>query len=639
MRLFRFECKKLLSASGFCRLCIGLLAMCFLVALLGNAPAPTPEEQQAYRDAYAGEIAYVIRLAENNKADYTYTAGENSYIVRYQNDLIERYSALLERGVAPQDARGWDAFFSLSADDLLLLLLAALTGIVLTMTEKDHRTDTLLCITPRGNASKRTKVWVFGVSSFLFAVLFTAAPLIGIAVRYGLSSPFVPLCSVQEFLFCPYNISIFSYLALSVAVKSLAAFGLMLFCGWTASLCKSYLLSFCLSAGMLAVGCAFAGSDSALALINPYSLCITDAFWERYRSVSVFGHSVPLLLVSAVVLLFACVLLAVLFFAFAGRCLTQNRLSALERRAMETAAHVRERLHRALPHRTPRRRTLLAAEWNKQLIKSRLLALCLAMLAFKAVWTHVNAPFCDPTEQQYQTVCNELRGELTDEKRALITQKLTESEQIITEFDRVRTAFQNGSISQDEYIQKRNAYEAALTDNYIYGKLSLQCGSIDAASARGQTAFLQYDTGWLTFFETGGDPLLYAFLLLFFCGSYAMEYAQGFDRTACVTVRGMRAVHGAKRLVALMMSMAVCLLFFAADTIALHGAFPLSDASFSASAMLNVSVPLWGAFALSAFCRLLLAVGYALLVNRLSRHLGKAYLVLPIGLIVILLLI
>ncbi len=639
MKLFLFECKKLLRIRGYRKLCVGLLALCVVWALLGNAVEPSEEDKQAYRDSYGDEIAYVIRLAENNKLDYTHTAGEDSYIVRYQDDLIERYSALAEQGVAPREVTGWDAFFSLSADDLLLLLLAALTGIVLVMTEQDHRTDTLLHITPRGGASKCRKALVFGASSAVFAVVFTAVPLLGIALRYGLSSPFVPLCSVQEFLFCPYGIGVFAYLCLSVAVKAVAAFAVMLFCGSVALICKSYLLSFCSSACVLAAGYAFGTSDSAFALLNPLAFLETDPYLERYRSISLFGHSVPLVLVAAIILLFACVLLTVLFCLLGRQSVMQSRLFAVEKTFADVFLRMRERLRATFPYRAPKRHTLFVSELNKQFIKSRLLALCLAMLALKAAWTVSTAPFRDPTEQLYQTVCNDLRGELTDEKRALIEQKLSESEQILADFEQVRTQFQNGSISQDVYMQKRAEYEQALTDNYVYGKLSLQCGRIDAAAERGQVAFLQYDTGWLTYFEMGGDILLYAFLLLFFCVSYAKEYENGFDRTARVTVRGMRAIHGAKRLVALLVSTTACLLFLFMDVFALYTAFPLTDGAFSAAGMLKVSLPLWSAFALFAFGRLFVSVCYALVINRLSRHLGKAYLVLPVGLIVMLFLV
>lgn len=229
MKLFAFEWKKLLRIGGFPKLCILLLALCFLFALAGEVHEPTDGEKQTYRDAYGGEIAYVIRLAENNKLDYTYTAGEDSYIVRYQEDLIRLYSDLKEQGVAPRAVNGWDAFFSLSADDLLLLLCAVLTGIALTMTERDHRTDTLLAVTPKGAAVGSRKLLVFAAASLGYALLFPLCGMAGIALRYGLSSPFVPLCSVQEFLFCPYDLSIFSYLCLSVGVKAVTAFAVAVF--------------------------------------------------------------------------------------------------------------------------------------------------------------------------------------------------------------------------------------------------------------------------------------------------------------------------------------------------------------------------------------------------------------------------
>ena len=202
-----------------------------------------------------------------------------------------------------------------------------------------------------------------------------------------------------------------------------------------------------------------------------------------------------------------------------------------------------------------------------------------------------------------------------------------------------REQFQSGKLPQEDYLQKREEYEQALTDQYVYSKLELQCSRILNAQARGETAHLLYDTGWLMLFENNSDLLLYAFLLLFFCGSYTMEYTSRFDRTASVTVRGMRAIRRTKRLVALSIGGIFASAFFAADTALLHASFPLSDALYSASGILVVPIPLWCALLMLALTKLLIGIAFALCVNSLSRFLGKPYLVFPIGALIGLLLI
>lgn len=633
MKMFVFECKKLLRTSGFNRLCVTLFVLCIVLALTGTVREPSASEKQAYLEAYDAEITYVIRLAENNKLDYTYTAGQNSYIVRYQEDLIQHYTALQEEGIIPYIVTGWDAFFSLSVDDFLLLLCAVLTGITLTMIEKDHRTDMVLAVVPHGIAAWRAKLLVFMLASMAFSVLFACCGMTGIALRYGLSSPFVPLCSVQEFLFCPYGISIFVYLLISVTVKAIVAFVVMAFCGTIASLCKSYLLSFFVTACALTGGWIWGKTEDIFALVNPVDVLGTDVFLERYRSVPVFGFSVPLEAVVATVFLCLSIGSAILFFVMGKKGTSSHRVIEFEQSVLKAISRVLENLRNCFPKPISKRHSIFVTELNKQLVKSHLLVLCVAMLLLKGAYAYSTAPFRDPTEHIYLTVCNELSGELTEEKRTLISENLLKSEKVIRDFEEIRTQFQSGKISHEIYHAKRMEYESALADQYVYTKLSLQSNRIDLAASRGQKAYLQYDTGWLSLFASEGDFLLYSFLLLFFFGSYTIEYTSGFHRTAFVTVRGIRDIHRAKHLVAILVGTIAVFLFFIIDILLLHQAFPLSDSFFSAGGILQIDIPLWGALVLFLLIRLLLGIGYALLVNSLSRLLKKPYLVLPVGLL------
>ena len=112
MKLFAFELKKLFRSVGFRYLCIGLLILNLTVCLFGNIASPSTDEQQAHIDGYEPNLAYIIRVAELNKAEYEITAGKDSYLVKYQQEVIDRYSNLVDAEVQPTQIKGWNEFFN-----------------------------------------------------------------------------------------------------------------------------------------------------------------------------------------------------------------------------------------------------------------------------------------------------------------------------------------------------------------------------------------------------------------------------------------------------------------------------------------------------------------------------------------------
>lgn len=637
MKLFVFELKKLFRQGGFKKLCIALSVVCFLLVFFGTVAQTEPSAQMEHIRNYDANISYVVRVAERNRLEYAYNAGEDSYIVRYQEDVIALYSSLIEKGVQPEEVSGWNEYFSFTADDLLLLLFAVMVGVILTLTEHDNKTEAILKTAKYGRKSVGCKVAVFALSAVSISVLVTLSSLLGFGIRFGLSSPFVPLCSVIEFLYCPYDLSVFSYLLLSLLIKSVNMLSLMLFSACIASLFKSYIASFFASLCVLAggYGVSLLTTNSGWIHINPYSIGMTDAVFERYRSVNLFGGSVSLLGILSACLAFVCFALCGLFLFGSLRQIGSSAVPGFEKSIRRSLLNVKEKLCSVLGGRKPKRRSLFVSEAKKSFLKSKLIVLCIIMLGVKLYSANASVIPVDEYEKYYRKLCYELSGELTDEKQFHIQDKLRESEEIISGLDKVRNDFNSGLLTSEEYSKYREKCNAAYADQYAYEKLYEQCVRIEAAKMNGIGAQLLYDTGWIYYFDTGADVLLYAFLLLFFCGTYAGEYSTGFHAIAETTAGGMKALHRAKIKLAVVVATVAFGIFFTADLLFLIRSYPLASAEVSLASVVSIdsALPLWTAMLLSAGAKLLLSLVLSVLICLLSRYLKKTYLSFAAGIL------
>ncbi len=633
MKTFLFEHKKLWRSTGFRNLCLVVLAINLAFVLFGGASEPSSAEKQAHLENYVDNISYVIRTAQRNLTEYQVTAGENSYLVRYQEDVIERYTALLEQGVTPLTVVGWDAFFDHTWDDLFLALIAVLTGAVLVMTEYDNGTHILVKMTPLGKKSVQSKLLVLGSFAFVAALAIEMTTILGVALRFGVSSPTAPLCSVLRFAHCPSCVSILGYLTASLLARTVYAWALMLFAATMSALFRSYLVSFFACAGTLVTGYAISliPTNNGWLFLNPYTLGVAHPLWERYRSVNVFGLSIPLSLVATGLLILTCFTLNTVFVWCVGRTVELSTLQKWKRSMGTRVNRFKERLSARLPSRKPRRHTLFFTEIKKNFVKSHLLFLCIVMLLIKLLYADATLPQSYYTEKYYRTVCEMFAGEATEEKRLVIADKLQQSTAVIARENSMRDAMMNGSITGEEYSAYQEEHNQATLDQFAFTRLLAQCQRIDSAAEKGQDAYIIYDTGWSYVLTATSDIILYAFVVLFFSGTYNMEYNSNFHYFAATTTRGMKAIRKEKQRLAAVVATVAFAVYFIIDLVLVAQQFPLSHASFPLTSVMEtpLSIPLWGALVLFCVYQTLKVVCLAVLSCLTSRFLRKIYLALP----------
>ena len=637
MKLLRFEARKLVRSVGFRYLCAAILILNLLFCLFGDLYSP---ENDVFITSYEDNISYVIRVAERNLLEYEAMSNDEHYMIRYQRDVIAHYSKLLEDGVRPENSKGWNEFFDNKADDLLMLLAAVLSGVLVSTSELDNGTEKLIYMTARGRRSVTAKTALLAVFSLVSCILLMLSSLAGVALRFGLSSPLVPLCSVEVFAYCPYGISIIGYLLQATVVKALNLFGLSLFAAICAVVTRSYLASISSALGLVGAGYLISAGTSvnAAKLLNTYSVALTAPIFERYRSLNVFDRSISVTVAAFAILIISCTVAAILFNSIFLKSFSDTRMRGIEKVLLGLLGKAKDNILSVLPRIKPRRRSLLFSEAKKSFVKSHLLILCAVMICIKLAFCYANDIGRDPAEVYYRERCYELSGELTDEKRRQISDKLAQSNSVLSVFDSKRNAALSGLITNEEYQAYIDEYSVAVAEHYAYSRLSLQCARIDAAAERGIAASIIYDTGWIEFFERGADIILYLFLLLFFCGIYENEYKTGFYRIASVSAGGMKALHKSKLVLAAIVSALAFLLFALTDLWFLMRALQLPNPDFSLASVLEAeaSIPIWCAMTARYAVGCAGAVLFSFAACLLSRFLKKTYLVLPAGLLIVL---
>ena len=639
MKLFAFELKKLFRSVGFRYLCIGLLILNLTVCLFGNIASPSTDEQQAHIDGYEPNLAYIIRVAELNKAEYEITAGKDSYLVKYQQEVIDRYSNLVDAEVQPTQIKGWNEFFDHSTDDLLLFLFAILAGTLISMTEWDNGTYTVLNMTARGRKSIRAKISVLVAMSFVAVLVINLSTLFGIALRFGLSSPNADICSVIQFAYCPYDWSILAYLTFAMAIKALNLMGLMLLSAVVSAFFKSYLVSIFVSAGTVVVGYYLSNLEAKneWVYLNSYAAGLTDPFFERYRAISVMGAPVSILTIVIVAIIFLSLALMIVYSFSFCRGTGNNLFSKIEKGAATLYYLCKEKLSTIVPRSAPKRRSLLLTEIKKSFVKSNLIILCVIMLLIKIGYSDETKPHVDYWEEHYKEVCYSYMGELTDEKRESIDLVISESEAVMSKMSAMQNAVVNGTITSAEYNAYMEEYQLASLNHSSYGRLKQQCARIDAAAEKGIKAELTYDSGWIYFLSQGVDVVLLAFLLLFFSGIYRMEYQNGFDRIAATTSRGMGALHKNKLLLSAIVASVAFAIYSCVDMIIAIQSYSFPSAGIALASVTPTSIPitLWMAMVIKFAVGLALAVAFTALICIISRLLKRTYLTIPVGLMVI----
>lgn len=618
MKLLRYELKKLFSSKGILFLVTVILIGNAVLCYLSPSGVDKKRSDEEYIAGYRSDIERVIRLAERNIADLS--GGGDSFVVRYQKKVIEKYTAILGSGQIPERISGFDEYVAMSGQISLLLLLAVILGSRVILCEHDSRMKSFLCISKRGGRTYAKKLWLMLFLSFGLSAVFSTLNLTVCGIKHGFSGLQAPVVSVQSMEFCPYPMSIIGYILTVYVISAALTFLVALLSSVVGKLSGSYIFTF-LSGGTVCT-CLY---------LSEFDL---GGIFTRYRALNLFGIAVDSLPFYAILLLLTSAFLGTLF------CLVGNRQTSFgermrraENMLLEKTDAVRKKvLNRKRPRRV-RRHGLYVYELKKIFVSSKLILLVILLLGAKVYFCFENDRQNDPYEREYYRLCTELGGELTDEKSAYISSGLAECKAILSQYEEMKDQMQSGLITSEkynEYIQKLYAAEVRQS---AFLRLEEQKRHIESLRDEGKDAEIIYDSGWKTLFGAGPDLYLYALILLLFAGIYPFEYKGGMDRLLPSVKHGGYTLDRTKFLTAATVSALLFLIFTATDLAFIIRQYPLEMLSAPSLSVIGIPIqtnaPLILYAILFEFRRMLGFVLLSVTVCVASKLLRKPYLIIP----------
>lgn len=618
MKLLRYELKKLFSSKGILFLVTVILIGNAVLCYLSPSGVDKKRSDEEYIAGYRSDIERVIRLAERNIADLS---GEgDSFVIRYQKKVIEKYTAILGSGQIPERISGFDEYVAMSGQISLLLLLAVILGSRVILCEHDSRMKSFLCISKRGGRTYAKKLWLMLFLSFGLSAVFSTLNLTVCGIKHGFSGLQAPVVSVQSMEFCPYPMSIIGYILTVYVISAALTFLVALLSSVVGKLSESYIFTF-LIGGVICTCLYLSGFD-------------LGGIFTRYRALNLFGIAVDSLPFYAILLLLTGAFLGTLF------CLVGNRQTSFgermrraENMLLEKTDAVRKKvLNRKRPRRV-RRHGLYVYELKKVFVSSKLILLVILLLGAKVYFCFENDRQNDPYEREYYRLCTELGGELTDEKSAYITAGLAQCEAILSRYEEMKAQVQNGLITSEEYNEYLQKLYTAEVRHSAFFRLEEQKRHIESLRDEGKDAEIIYDSGWKTLFGAGPDLYLYALILLLFAGIYTFEYKSGMDGLLPSVRKGGAALDRTKFLTAVTVTAALCLIFAITDISFITRQYPIESLSAPALSVIGIPMSVNTSLLLyAALFELKRMLGFVLLsviVCFASKLLRKVYLIIP----------
>ena len=618
MKLIRYEGKKLFSSKGILFLFAALLLVHVLLGFLSPSGVDKTRSDEQYIVGYRNDIERVIRLAERNIADLS--GGGDSFVVRYQKKVIEKYTAILGSGQIPERISGFDEYVVMSGQISLLLLLAVIGGSKVILCEHDARMKPFLCISKRGSRTYTKKLCLMLILSLGFTAVFSILNLTICGIRYGLSGWQAPIVSVQSRELCPYPMSMIGYVLIVYVISSAMTFLFTLLSAVVGKLSGSYIFTF-----------LSGGSVCACLYLSEFDL---GRLFTRYHAWNLFGRAVDVLPFVAALLLLTIVFLGTLF-CHAGNRQTPfgERMHRAENLLLERTDAVRKKVIKRKRPRRVRRYGLYVYELKKIFISSNLIWLVILLLGTKIYFCIENDRQNDPYEREYYRLCTELGGELTDEKSVYITTGLAECEAVLSWHEEMRSQVQSGLITTEQYNEYLQRLYAAEVRQSAFLRLDEQRRHIESLRDVGKDAEIIYDSGWKAMLGAEPDLYLYALILLLFAGIYPFEYKSGMDRLLPCVKRGGYVLDRTKFLTAATVTAVLYLIFTATDIVFLTRLYPLENLSAPALSVTGIPMPMNTSLLL---CMILFELkrmlGFVLLsavVCFVSKLLRKLYLIIP----------
>lgn len=548
-------------------------------------------------NSFPAYIQTVIDGAENNLATFRRMGiSENSYNSKYQGHLIDTYKIVQSEADLRLDiVKGWNEFFSCYHVNAVIFIAILLASSVIVTNEKSVGVLPILRISRNGRGHIAfAKIVTMLCIVCIVMLIFIGETLIIIRGLCGLSSPAEAVQLLDNYLYCPFVITVGQLFWLSVLTKLIAYTLFSSVVMMISAVFYNYGIAFISGMGIYAANVLLdqlnlLDPDNPLRIMNLISTTNIEPIFSRLRSMNLFGKAVDYSIFAPIVYmllyLICSVCFAVIFSLRKNKIVLNKQIGAVRYLSGVTSGLI-GKFTNALNRRKADKSgiygtNLLLWEIYKQFISYRRIWIIILLFALKvgAEYYRYNDvdSYADTVYREYMT---KLAGEITDEKREYLSNERNYINSTLDSLPDIQYEYLNKTITLDEYEKYLSEYNYAYSHDELLAEIEARAAYIDRLAANGRNAGFVYDTGWKELFSGRFDISLYAAVLLLFADIFTVEYERrsssgGFSQIMRLTKNGRKRIFRNKMIFTAAVSGMLSIIWNTAEFIIINNAYEL----------------------------------------------------------------
>lgn len=544
--LFRFECKKLLENKWllWALLFVFLLNAVGVFVYISDFDQADESAVSTSMQSYEQMIEKTLLRANQNIEEYTYQGiPQDSYTIKYQKAVIQRYSDLETRVVVTEDTNttGWSVLFTYTAADVLCIVMVMLVTIIVFVQDGKSVFSAVLRSTKRGrNPTFFSKLLLIICTSICIVAVLWGEVAVIVHYIYDISNITEAIQSVSLFMYCPYAMTLGEGFVWILLCKFIVLLFIAMFMMGIGILSYSY--SVVLAMGMTYIGCSYVCQNAdlhMLQILNAISIMNGNSIFLRYDAVNIGNRVIENVYVLLCMYSIGILMLIIYAFFHTGRCTLQgisiDTVLSRRLRCFGTRYLTKKDSHSKFNIMSQKKNyvaTVFCVETYKLLCSNYGLLVLLVMLSVQFVYFHIQYEISDVTgDMLYKEYMLVLSGECTEEKENFISEERIRIDGILGQKDSMEEKYVNGKITRTDYSDYLSSYYDTQKRSTIFERIEEQLAEIQHHRENGETATTEpwflYDTGWkkLTYGKT--DFVMGIGLILLFSGMFAKEYQSG----------------------------------------------------------------------------------------------------------------
>lgn len=515
--------------------------------------------------AYRSAIQTLLRDAAIRINEMNAASEQDTLTYRYYHALIAQYDKFYDRTFPISPVRGWDIYFSNNTTSIFLLIAIAVLFCDLFPKEQKCGITPLLHISKNGGiplAAAKLGCAVF--SSAFLTVLFSIIPLLIAYIITGLSDPNVCVQAISDYIYCPYDITIFECFLLNLGFRILLYSMLSLAVTGIGQCTRNEIPAFLFSIAVLLSGKILENVHTTSKAANIqrfgfFALANGNPLFLRYSYLNFFGYPVNFTVFAVgliLILIPLLILVSILFHQFTSH----NKNSSKTRKK----ADVKKQQFSL---------SVCRVEWQKLMMNGSLMVLLSVIMMKCLISWFWYQPSMGTTEMLYRAYIQNVEGAVTEEKLSYITKESEYIQKSLDEYGEAETKYKNGDISYEEYQRYQNRYHYA---QYYKNACERLCERRDYLLSVRETypdiGFVD-EEGLLCHVQAFPDIAMILAVVFLFGSLFPMEYESGFSAILRLSKNGRMPVFRSKYTIALSLTALLYLAFSGIDFVCLQMRF------------------------------------------------------------------